>query len=200
MEFTFFDRVFHFFSEERQWQKLYGFLQTYFSLTPALVILLSVLLIYFVLLLYARLNNKRILRQKLHRCGVWVYFFLILQLSVFNRQPGERCLRMMPDAWLAGEEAFHESNIIMSVIDFGYYIPYGIFLACRMEKSKMYFKAIGLAAGTSLMMEVLQYICARGVASPADILANTAGGAMGVFLAVIGRNKRKKRQYGSFNE
>lgn len=155
-------------------------------------VLIVLVLVWLGVLLYAKACKKRQLFYRILRMSVGLYWVLIFCLSVANRQPSVRSLHLVPEAWLAGESGFHESNVILSMINFCYYIPYGMLLAGQGKERKHYLRAVWLSAVTSIMMEALQYCTARETASTADVLANVAGGAAGMLLVLLWRCLRKQ--------
>ena len=194
MKIGIFDRVFYLFTEERQKQKLIDFINDYFLSGPALLIIGIVLVIYFLVWVYAIRNRRIRLKKFLNNASYWLCFFLILQLSVLNRKSGTREIRITPEPWFIGSTAFHESNVLLAVIDFCYYVPYG-FLTIRIFRGKhMFMKTFGIILMTSLGMEILQYVFAKGVSSSGDVIANTLGGLFGagVYYLLHRLTDRKK--------
>ncbi|MDD3337730.1 MAG: VanZ family protein [Lachnospiraceae bacterium] len=62
-----------------------------------------------------------------------------------------------------------------------FFVPVGIFL-CMLWPEMGAWKKIFLAAGLSLLYEVLQYVLAIGASDVTDLIDNTLGGALGVLI------------------
>lgn len=185
MKIGIFDRVFYLFTEEQQKQKLMAFLNDYFLSGPTLLIIGMALLIYFLIWVYAVRNRKVRLKKILNKASFWLYFFLILQLSVLNRKSGTREIRIAPEPWFIGSTAFHESNIILAVINFCYYVPFGFLTIRVLSRKHRLIKTIGIILMTTLSMEILQYVFAKGVSSSGDVIANTLGGLLGACVCFL---------------
>lgn len=71
------------------------------------------------------LKKKEHSRNILKKISPIVYLLFILSITVFNRSSRVRELRISLDAWFAGDAAFHESNVITSLLNMVLYIPYG---------------------------------------------------------------------------
>ena len=67
------------------------------------------------------------------------------------------------------------------------FVPMGIYLQMLLPGTKLYVKFM-LIAGTSFLLETMQYILAVGRSDITDVLTNTAGGLLG--LAVYSMTAR----------
>ena len=72
--------------------------------------------------------------------------------------------------------AFHLTEILENVLIF---VPMGIYLQMLMPKVKQYVKII-IIAGTSFLLETMQYVLAIGRSDITDVLTNTVGGLLGL--------------------
>lgn len=188
MQFNFFGRTFYFFAEQRQFLKSLNILETYF-IKPVVLALIIILVIYFELRMGAFLFKKEKLKSVLRKMSPWIYLLVILTLTVFNRQSGERTFRLF-ESWIAGEENYHESTIIDNVFNLLFYIPYGFLLYKWGKYEKKYLKVVGIVLITSVLTEMLQFALAKGVCSVGDVLMNLAGGIIGATFAVIFTRKK----------
>lgn len=192
MDFDLFDRSFKFFTDERQWNKFIDFIDEYFLSRPAAIIALICLITMPVLILIAlKSDEKR--RNKLKLTVLVDYIFIILLLSVFNRDGGTRELRLYYDSWTAGNTNYHESNVILSLIDFFYFVPYGMLIRWQYKDQAHWLQSLCIVGMTGLAIELLQYVSARGVASIGDLTAYIAGGMVGVAVMHLFRRKRHEK-------
>lgn len=184
MKFSLFGRTFYFLSDARQIDKAINILEKYF-IKPEVLVLLIVFVVYFVIRFAARVLNKEKLRNILRKISPWIYLFFILGLTVLNRDVGTREIRVLPDAWFAGEENYHESNIIVALFNIVFYIPYGFILYRWSKFKRLYITTVVIVFGTSLLTEVLQYVLARGISTVEDVGMNVIGGCIGALIAVV---------------
>lgn len=101
--------------------------------------------------------------------------FLILYITLLRRAPGyNENIRLHLKLWpSAGVWAGNLLNLIL-------YIPFG----CTSQRWKLNRKRVAIAAFVlSVCCEVLQYFTGRGMADVNDVLFNTLGAAVGVWLA-----------------
>ena len=68
--------------------------------------------------------------------------------------------------------AFHLTEVLENFLIF---VPMGIYLQMLLPRTKLYVKFM-LIAGTSFLLETMQYILAVGRSDITDVLTNTAGG------------------------
>lgn len=73
------------------------------------------------------------------------------------------------------------SEIINNLIVF---IPLGIYLG-MLKPQWSFFKKVLSVLGISLIYEVIQYILAIGATDITDVIANTAGGIVGILLYIL---------------
>ena len=72
--------------------------------------------------------------------------------------------------------AFHLTEVLENFLVF---VPMGIYLQMLLPRTKLYVKFM-LIAGTSFLLETMQYILAVGRSDITDVLTNTAGGLLGL--------------------
>lgn len=181
MEIDILEREFKLLVEQRQWDKLFSFIFNYFLTKPAAILGIAVLLLC-CSLIFLGMGFEGNKRKWMKRLALLSYIVVILLFAIFNRDAGVRMLRFMPDAWTAGESGFHESNIIISVIDFLYFIPLGMLLRWQHRYHAHWLSSFGFVAAAGFAVEFLQYIKERGVASVGDFAAYLLGGMTGVAL------------------
>ena len=75
-------------------------------------------------------------------------------------------------------EAFHLTEVLENVLIL---MPMGIYLQMLLPKAKLYVK-IMMIAGTSFLLETMQYVLAIGRSDITDVLTNTVGGLLGLVV------------------
>lgn len=80
------------------------------------------------------------------------------------------------------------SEIVLNMVVF---IPFGLYLS-MMKPDWPFRKKIILAAGVSLLFEVLQFLFAIGGADITDLIGNTFGGAVGIGFYIVSSKKTVK--------
>lgn len=117
-------------------------------------------------------------RKKMTWLPIAYSVFLILHITVFRRAPGydenvHLTFRLFPNA---GLWAGNLLNLIL-------YVPFGWTVRKRRQSPKRKIVIAGLLL--SACCEGIQYITTRGCADVNDVLFNTLGAALGVWLANI---------------
>ena len=103
---------------------------------------------------------------------VWIILFK-LQFSISDLDK-VRSINLIPfhyDKEVGA--AFHLTEVLENFLIF---VPMGIYLQMLLPRTKLYVKFM-LIAGTSFLLEIMQYILAVG---RSDVLTNTAGGLLGL--------------------
>ena len=77
--------------------------------------------------------------------------------------------------------AFHLTEVLDNFLIF---VPMGIYLQMLLPRTKLYVKFM-LIAGTSFLLETMQYILAVGRSDITDVLTNAAGGLLGLAVYSI---------------
>lgn len=182
-------REFRLLVEQRQWDKLFSFIFNYFLTKPAAILGIAVLILCCSLIFFGMgFEGKK--RKWMKRLALISYIAVTLLFSIFNRDEGVRALRLMPDAWTAGTSGFHESNIIIAIIDFLYFIPLGMLVRWQHRYHVHWLSSLAFVAAAGFTVEFLQYVMARGVASVGDFAAYVLGGMAGVALEHLFRKNR----------
>lgn len=86
--------------------------------------------------------------------------------------------------------AFHLKEVLENLLLF---VPMGIYLQMLLSKWRFHGKLI-IIAGTSLLLEMVQYVLAIGRSDITDLLTNTAGGFLGLALYCIVAWLLRKRE------
>ena len=193
MKLPFFDRIFHFLTEERQRQKLAEIMRQYFFDNP--VAILAVVLGGLSLLIALCVGRKA------RRWG-WLclasYTVVLLLLLVFSRywQGDVRGWRPLGADYFLTEGGFHEGNVLITAANLLVFVPFGMLLQMAAAEWRFWQRLL-LAVGVGFVVEGLQFLFARGYSSLRDVLAYTAGslvgmGLVGLFSALARRRKAKR--------
>ena len=119
---------------------------------------------------------------------IWIILFK-LQFSMEALDRG-RALNLIPFHYGKGiGGAYHFKEMLDNVLIF---MPMGIYLQMLLPKSKFYTKVL-VIAGTSLCLEIAQYVLAVGRTDITDLITNTAGGFLGLALYGIVNRLLKDR-------
>ena len=108
---------------------------------------------------------------------VWIILFK-LQFSISDLDK-IRSVNLIPFHY--DEEmgaAFHLTEVLENVLIF---MPMGIYLQMLLPKAKLYVK-IMMIAGTSFLLETMQYVLAIGRSDITDLITNFMGGLLGLAL------------------
>ena len=106
---------------------------------------------------------------------VWIILFK-LQFSISDLDK-VRSINLIPfhyDKEVGA--AFHLTEVLENFLIF---VPMGIYLQMLLPRTKLYVKFM-LIAGTSFLLETMQYILAVGRSDITDVFTNTAGGLLGL--------------------
>lgn len=125
--------------------------------------------------------------QKLSKILFAVYLVILTWIILFKMQvsigdlPHIRNINLIP---------YGQSVIVNGKIDFGemidnaiVFIPVGVYIAILWRRRSFLGKVLPIA-GISLLYEVLQYIFAIGATDITDLIHNTVGGIIGIFIAL----------------
>ena len=124
-----------------------------------------------------------------------VYLALLVWLVLWKLQlpyVGEgplRHIKLVPFAPTAEDGASEPLEVIANVLLF---VPFGIYLGL-LAPSWPWWKLAGMVAGSSLALEVTQYVVAVGSSDLTDLNVNTAGGVAGLGLLVLARRRLQDR-------
>lgn len=111
---------------------------------------------------------------------VWVVLFKgTFSLSGINFLDGYRSVNLIP-FYYGGQAVRHQiKETIMNIIVF---VPFGLYLKMFGLLAK---KTILYGAATSLSFEIIQFVLAMGASDITDIIANTAGAALGACVYLL---------------
>ena len=85
--------------------------------------------------------------------------------------------------------ATRQTKVVANVVLF---VPFGLYIGL-LAPSWPSWKVAGAVAGTSLVLEVAQYVLAVGSSDVTDVLVNTAGGLAGIGLLALARRGLRAR-------
>lgn len=120
---------------------------------------------------------------------VWIILFK-LQFSIHDLDT-VRSINLIPFYYDKDVgTAFHLKEVLENLLLF---VPMGIYLQMLLSKWRFHGKLI-IIAGTSLLLEMVQYVLAIGRSDITDLLTNTAGGFLGLALYCIVAWLLRKRE------
>lgn len=192
MSLKLFGRNFDFLVNENQQYKAITMINDY-VLKPEVVILLVVLVMYCILRCSAKFLKRERLSKTLKKTSPWIYLLAILGLTVLNREAGIAEIRLIPDMWFA-TGGFHESTVLGFLFNVVLYIPFGYLVYKWGAFGKKAWITAVIVFVTSLSIEALQYVLARGVTAVDDLLANVVGGLIGMGFAVLMQKMRDNKR------
>jgi len=120
--------------------------------------------------------------KKFLNIGYWIVLIIYLYLlidTVFFARDVRRSVNLTPFDMIS-QQGFSLNvwgNILM-------FIPLGLYFADFLKKFS-FWKLLGCIMGTSLAIEIIQYIFKRGVSDIDDLLLNTAGGVIGIIIYLV---------------
>lgn len=136
-------------------------------------------------------------KHRTDRIALWllfaVYLVLLLWLAVFKLHApfiGRDDMREIKLIPFVPTEGFGLNSPFELLGNVAVFIPFGIYL--RTLVSWRPWALVLAIAGTSLAVEVAQYVLAVGASDVSDLILNTAGGVVGIAIAF-----RLRRRYGS---
>ncbi len=109
-----------------------------------------------------------------------LFFYTCLLINiVFFARDARQSINLVPFDMIK-EQGF-TLNVYGNIIMF---IPLGLYLANYLKGAK-WGKVVAGIVGASLSIEVLQYVFKRGASDIDDLILNTAGGLIGVFIYLV---------------
>ena len=111
---------------------------------------------------------------------VWIILFK-LQFSISDLDK-IRSINLIPFHY--DKEIGAAFHLTEGLDNFLIFVPMGIYLQMLLPGTKLYVKFM-LIAGTSFLLETMQYILAVGRSDITDVLTNTAGGLLGLAVYSI---------------
>jgi len=113
------------------------------------------------------------------------YLAVVFYVTNFRSSFGHRAVNLhLFRGWLEAWNNFSQHrwlNVLLNIAMFG---PFGFFLPLLGHKLRKWYLTIPAGFLTSLSIEVLQFIYARGVFDVDDLFCNTLGAAMGYFAVM----------------
>ncbi|MBT2499396.1 VanZ family protein [Agromyces sp. ISL-38] len=100
-----------------------------------------------------------------------------------------RHIKLVPFVPTAEDGASDPLEVIANVVLF---VPFGVYLAL-LAPSWPWWKLAGVVAGSSLALEVTQWVLSVGSCDITDLVVNTAGGLSGLGLLVLARLRFQDR-------
>lgn len=124
-----------------------------------------------------------------------VYLALLVWIVVFKLhvpylgEAAMRDIKLVPFVRTATHGASAPREVFANLALF---VPFGLYLGL-VARSWPWWRAAGAIAGTSLLLEVAQYVLAVGKSDLTDVLVNTAGGMLGIGLLALARRSLRRR-------
>ena len=124
-----------------------------------------------------------------------LYLLLLAWIVLWKLQMpyvGEGALRhikLVPFAPTPEDGASDPLEVVANVVLF---VPFGLYLGL-ISPSWPWWKLAGVVAGSSLLLEVTQWVLSIGSCDIADLIVNTAGGLAGLGLLVLARRRLQDR-------
>ena len=115
-----------------------------------------------------------------------IYLAIVLYITLFNREPGEKRIDMVPfrSYYLLIEEnnSFYFTQILYNIL---MTVPFGFLLPFIYKKMRSVF-VVGLMGFLfSLSIETVQYITRRGLFEFDDMIGNTIGCLIGSVVGML---------------
>lgn len=103
-----------------------------------------------------------------------------------------QAIKLIPFVASGSAGASAPPEVVANVV---FFLPFGVYVAL-LAPSWRWWRAGGAAAGTSLALEVAQYLLAVGRSDMTDLVSNTTGALLGFFLVVVLRRVHQVRAVG----
>ena len=94
---------------------------------------------------------------------------------------GDRMVKLVPFVATDGAGASAPLEVVVNLLLF---VPFGLYLGLLVP-ARRWWALAGVVAGSSLALEVGQYVLAVGRSDTTDVVVNTAGGLVGLGLAAV---------------
>lgn len=179
-EFTIFSHKFSFLTEERQWIKLQDYLNQYLFDNiwgKFAVMILAVCLLLFLLSIILHGSAKKAANSILF----FIYIAALLLLFIVGREH-VRGIRLFNKANYLTANGFHETRVLISMINCLLFVPFGICLRKVSGKGHI-FRNIFLMLLMAFGVEIAQFIFCRGYSALEDVLVYVIGGFAGLLIA-----------------
>ena len=140
-------------------------------------------------------------KQKRLSCIVFgIYFFLLVWLVLFkfatslSKLPSIRGINLIP-FYYDQETSAHVKEVLYNIIVF---VPLGVYVQIFKEDWKIAKKCM-VAFLNSFLFEVVQFIFAIGASDITDIIGNTLGGIVGIFVCIMMKKIAPKKYIFTIN-
>jgi glycopeptide antibiotics resistance protein len=100
-----------------------------------------------------------------------------------------RAIKLVPFAASGDAGPSEPSEVLANLVLF---VPFGVYL-CLLAPSWRWWKVAGVATGTSLLLEVTQYVLGIGSSDITDVIMNAAGTLAGFGLLALVRQRLQAR-------
>lgn len=187
MKINIFGRDFMILAEDRQWNKLKDFIIQYFVENPAVQIAVILMLFVLAISIFAFFSEGR-KKDILKRTALVMYVLILIILFILCRERKEQKIRFFGVKWYLTEKGFHEGNVLISMINFIIFIPYGMLLKWQVRRSH-WIQMFEIVISTSVLIEIIQFVSGRGNMAIQDIISYSLAGLLGVMVC----NKMQKR-------
>ena len=147
-----------------------------------------------IVLLLSAINGRRLRQQKepfsvVSMTALFMYLFIILCITFLSREVGSRNGIDMEFFSTWGINTRNNALVVENVLLF---VPYGILFPWAFRRYRSLFSSLLLGIVTSLFIECLQLITARGYFQVDDILTNALGAVLGYFIFKVFYSMRRK--------
>lgn len=109
-------------------------------------------------------------------------------VTFMNRMGGEFRMGVQLRPFLAFREAWNEFALqvwLNPLLNIAMFVPLGVLLPLAVNFFRRWYWMLAAGTGTSLTIEVLQYILAQGQADVDDLICNTLGAMLGYCLCML---------------
>ncbi|KQX07635.1 MULTISPECIES: VanZ family protein [unclassified Leifsonia] len=114
-----------------------------------------------------------------------VVWAVLWKLGVPSVGSVERVIKIVPFVATATNGANRPFEVMMNLVLF---VPFGVYLGL-LRPLWPWWRAGAAVAGTSLLLEIMQFILATGSTDATDVVVNTAGGLLGLRLLTLTRRR-----------
>lgn len=111
----------------------------------------------------------------------------LVAITFMNRM-GNGMQMYQPFPFLAFWEAWNAFTLqvwLNPLLNIAMFVPLGVFLPLAAKPLRRWYWMLAAGAGTSLIIEVIQYILGRGQADADDLICNTLGAMLGYCLCML---------------
>lgn len=121
----------------------------------------------------------------------------------FMKRMGNGMQMYQPIPFLAFWEAWNSFTLqvwLNPLLNIAMFVPLGVFLPLAAKLFRRWYWMLAAGAGTSLIIEVAQYILGRGQADVDDLICNTLGAMLGyclcmLFISLVGKRWKTAGAY-----